>query len=64
MFLFKTDELYYLFSVHGISGICRGPRVSGAPRTGGKIKKIVLPNCGIASGIVFTTAILHWHDSV
>ena len=52
-------------SLYGRSGICRGPRASGAPRANwGKIKKCVLPNYGIASWIVFTTAILHWHNSV
>ena len=40
-----------------------GPALQG-PRASGQNKIIVLPNCGIASWIVFTTAILHWHNSV
>ena len=40
-----------------------GPVLQG-PRAPGQNKKMVLPNCGIESWIVFTTAILHWHNSV
>ena len=41
--------------------IAMGPRFRG-PAHMGKIICCARVNCGIALGIVFTTAILHWHN--